>query len=158
VLFVDDDLAAVVHLTWKKDVSPPEPKTEIYFSLEEFVTRRMTPDHGDFTGAEPRIFAFSFRSTLSLDDMLERLPERERWEWDIRQSSWYGEYIWAKHGSTRFRIFHDENDGLYTIQADLVDRADEGDGWFVMTRAVTTKSFLPSVDAKDVAACMPQYD
>lgn len=39
---------AVVHLTWARHPEPvPWPVTELYKSLESFVTDRMIPDHAD---------------------------------------------------------------------------------------------------------------
>ncbi len=158
VLFVGETLAAVVTLTWAKDPKPPAPAAEIYPSLDEWALRRMQRDHHDFTGAEPRMFAFAFRSTLALEAMLERLPDAQRWDWTIGDSGFYGSYVWAKRGSTRVRIFSQEEEGRFAIQIDLVDRADEGEGWYAMMRAVATKSFLPAVDATDIQTATPSYD
>jgi hypothetical protein len=159
VLFADETLAAVVRLTWAKEVKLPEPLTDIYPSLDEWVARRMQPDHHDFTGAEPRMFAFKFKSTLDLGTMLTKLGEASKWDWVMDDSQWYGSYLWAKKGSTRIRIFAEaEEEGSFTVQAELADRADEGQGWFAMTRAVVTKSVLPTVDATESAPCTPSYD
>jgi hypothetical protein len=157
VLFVDDTLAAVVHLTWAREVAPPEPRAEIHPSIAEWVVRRMHPDHDDFTGAEPRSFAFSFKSALGLEELARRLPDDDRWDWTLRGSHWYGDYIWGKSGPTRVRVFVAEGGERYTIQADL-DRDDPGEGWFAVARAVTTKTLLAAMDATDVQACAPAYD
>ena len=34
--------------------------------------------------------------------MRERLPDRARWEWTLRDSAWYGEYLWAKDGARAY--------------------------------------------------------
>jgi hypothetical protein len=158
VLFVGETLAAVVTLNWKKDVDPSGPAAEIYPSLDEWALRRMQRDHHDFTGAEPRMFAFAFRSTLTLQEILERMPDAQRWDWTLGDSQWYGAYVWAKRGTTRVRIFSQEDEGRFVIQIDLVDRADEGEGWFAMMRALATKTFLPAADATDIASTTPSYD
>jgi hypothetical protein len=36
---------AVVHLTWSGRVDPRWPRTEIYGSLDDWIERRMKPDH-----------------------------------------------------------------------------------------------------------------
>jgi hypothetical protein len=157
VLFVGAELAAVVHLTWAKEVSPDSPSADIYPSVEDWAERGMQIDHQEFTGAEPRVFAFAFRSPLTIAEMLDRLPDKQRWDWSLKDSHWWGDYVWAKHGTTRVRIFAEDTPGTFTIQADLVDRLDR-EGWFALTRAVATKSFLPAIEATDVQSCMPKYD
>jgi hypothetical protein len=158
VLFLSDTIVAVVHLTWAKNPDPTQPSTEIFSSIEDFVSRRMNRDHDDFAGEVPRAFAFEFRSPLTLDAMRERLPERARWEWTLRDSAWYGDYLWAKDGATRVRIFSEEEPERFTLQADLVDAADPGDDWFAKTRGLANESFLPAVEATHVVPTTPKAD
>jgi len=158
VLFVSDTIAAVVHLTWAKEPDPAHPSTEIFSSIEDFVSRRMNPDHDDFAGEVPRSFAFEFRSPLTLDAMRDRLPDKARWEWELRDSAWYGDYLWAKDGSTRVRIFAEDEPERFTFQADLVDADDPGAEWFPKTRAVATESFLAALEATHVVPTTPKAD
>lgn len=158
VLFVSDTIVAVVHLTWAKEPDPTQPPFEIFSSLEDFVSRRMNPDHDAFAGEVPRAFAFELRSPLTLAAMRERLPERARWEWTLRDSAWYGDYLWAKDGPTRVRIFAEEEPERFTLQADLVDADDPGNDWFAKTRALATESFLPAIDATDVVPTTPKAE
>lgn len=158
VLFASDTIVAVVHLTWVKEPHPTQPPTEIYSSLEDFVSRRMNPDHDAFAGQVPRAFAFELRSPLTLAAMRERLPERARWEWTLRDSAWYGDYLWAKDGSTRVRIFAEEEPERFTLQADLVDADDPGHDWFAKTRALATESFLPAIEATHVVPTTPKAE
>jgi hypothetical protein len=158
VLFVNDTIAAVVHLTWAKEANASQPSTEIFASLEDWVGRRMEPDHDDFAGEVPRAFAFEFRSPLTLELMRDRLPDSARWEWTIRDSAWYGDYLWAKDGSTRIRIFVEDEAERFTIQADLVDSDDPGEDWFTITRALATESFLSAIEATNVVPTTPEQD
>jgi hypothetical protein len=158
VLFVSDTIAAVVHLTWAKEPTAEHPQTEIFSSIEDFVARRMNPDHDALAGEVPRSFALEFRSPLALDAMRERLPERARWEWELRDSAWYGDYLWAKDGATRVRIFAEDEPERFTLQADLVDSDNPGDDWFATTRAVVTESFLPALEATHVVPTTPDAD
>jgi hypothetical protein len=158
VLFVSDTIAAIVHLTWAKEADPTQPSTEIFSSIEDFVSRRMNPDHDDFAGEVPRSFAFEFRSPLALDAMRDRLPDRSRWEWEVRDSAWYGDYLWAKDGATRVRIFAEDEPERFTLQADLVDAEDPDEGWFPKTRSVATESFLPALEASHVVPTTPKAD
>ena len=158
VLFVSDTIVAVVHLTWAKVPDPTLPPVEIFSSLEDFVSRRMNPDHDAFAGEVPRAFAFELRSPLTLDAMRERLPDRARWEWTLRDSAWYGDYLWAKDGATRVRIFAEEEPGRFTLQADLVDAGDPGDDWFTRTRTVAVESFLPAIEATHVVPTTPKAE
>ena len=158
VLFLSDTIAAVVHLTWAKEPDPEHPSTELFSSIEDFVARRMDPDHDDFAGEVPRSFAFEFRSPLTLDAMRERLPEKARWEWTLRDSAWYGDYLWAKDGSTRVRIFAEDEPERFTLQADLVDADDPGGDWFPETRAAAIESFLPALEATHVVPTTPDAD
>lgn len=41
---------AVVHLTWQKENSANWPYTETYQSIEEFIEKRMKPDHQEQNG------------------------------------------------------------------------------------------------------------
>jgi len=158
VLFVGDNLAAVVHLTWTNETSPDRPAAEIFPSMREWAARRMEPDHEELTGGTPRSVAFRFRSALTMPEMLDRLPEKERWEWTLRESAWYGEYLWAKDGPTRVRIFADETPGVFTMQADLVDTDDPVESWLPTASALATVVFLPTIDAVEIAASPPQRD
>lgn len=158
VLFASDTIVAVVHLTWAKEPRPTQPPAEIYSSLEDFVSRRMNPDHDAFAGQVPRAFAFELRSPLTLAAMRERLPERARWEWTLRDSAWYGDYLWAKDGPTRVRIFAEEEPERFTLQADLVDADDPGHDWFAKTRALATESFLPAIEATHVVPTTPKAE
>ena len=162
VFFLSDTIAAVVHLTWAKEPDPQHPSTEIFSSIEDFVSRRMNPDHDEFAGEVPRSFAFEFRSPHALQVMRERLPDTARWEWELRDSAWYGEYLWGKDGAgtaaTRVRIFAEDEPGRFTLQADLVDADDPAEDWFGKTRAVVIESFLPAVDATNVVPTTPEAD
>lgn len=158
VLFLSDTIAAVVHLTWAKEPDPEHPSTEIFSSIEDFVARRMDPDHDAFAGEVPRSFAFEFRSPLTLEAMRERLPDRARWEWTLRDSAWYGDYLWAKDGSTRVRIFAEDEPERFTLQADLVDADDVGDDWFPKMRTVATELFLSALEAAHVVPTTPEAD
>ncbi len=158
VLFVSDTIAAVVHLTWAKEPDPASPSTEIFSSVEDFVARRMNSDHDEFAGEIPRSFAFDLRSPLGLEAMRDRLPDKARWEWTLRDSAWYGDYLWAKDGATRVRIFAEDEAERFTLQADLVDADDPGDDWFAKTRAVVTESFLPAIEATNVVPTTPEAD
>jgi hypothetical protein len=162
VLFLSETIAAVVHLTWAKEPDPHHPTTEIFSSVEDFVGRRMNPDHDAFAGEVPRSFAFEFRSPHALEVMRDRLPDEARWEWELRDSAWYGEYLWGKDGSdaagTRVRIFAEEEPGRFTLQADLASADDPGDDWFGKTRALATESFLPLLDATNVVPTTPEAD
>ncbi len=156
VLFVSDTSApAVVHLTWAKDPAAAHPSIEIYSSIEDWVARRMNVDHDAFAGDVPRAFAFEFRSPLTLDAMREQLPDKARWEWTLRDSAWYGDYLWAKDGATRVRIFAEDEPQRFTLQADLVDTDDPGDDWFAKTRTLAIASFLPALEATNVVPTTP---
>jgi hypothetical protein len=158
VLFVNDTIAAVVHLTWANEADATYPSAEIFSSIDEWVARRMDPDHDDFAGDVPRAFAFEFRSSLSLATMLERLPDKARWEWTMRDSAWYGDYLWAKDGSTRVRIFAEDEAERFTLQADLVDPDDPADDWFATNRALATDTFLAVLDATSVVPTTPDKE
>jgi hypothetical protein len=158
VLFVSDTIVAVVHLTWAKEPDPTQPPVEIFSSLEDFVSRRMNPDHDAFAGEVPRAFAFELRSPLTLAAMRERLPDRARWEWTLRDSAWYGDYLWAKDGPTRVRIFAEEEPERFTLQADLVDSDEPGADWFAQTRALVTESFLHAIEATNVVGTTPKAE
>ena len=162
VLFLSDTIGAVVHLTWAKEPDPQSPTTEIFSSIEDFVSRRMNPDHDAFAGEVPRSFAFEFRSPHALEVMRDRLPDKARWEWELRDSAWYGDYLWGKDGSaaagTRVRIFAEEEAGRFTLQADLASADDAADDWFGATRALVTESFLPLLDATNVVPTTPEAD
>ncbi|MBX3187803.1 MAG: hypothetical protein KF819_12340 [Labilithrix sp.] len=158
VLFVGEDLAVVVHLTWAKEVDPTTPAADIYPSLDEWVARRMQPEHHTLTGAEPRAFAFAFRSTLSIDAMLERLPDKARWDWTISDSNWYGRYVWAKDGATRVRIFAEDEAERFTIQAERVeDDPQVSAGWYGAAGGLTA-TLLAAIEAADVQPCAPKSD
>jgi hypothetical protein len=158
VLFVNDTIAAVVHLTWAKEASSARRSTEIFASLDDWVARRMNPDHDAFAGDVPRAFALEFRSPLTLELMRDRLPDRARWEWTLRDSAWYGDYLWAKDGSTRVRIFAEDEPERFTIQADLVDSDAPGEDWFATTRALATEAFLSAIEATHVVPTTPEHD
>jgi hypothetical protein len=158
VLFVSDTIVAVVHLTWAKEADATHPPLEIFSSPEDFVSRRMNPDHDDHAGDVPRAFAFELRSPLTLDAMRERLPDKARWEWELRDSAWYGDYLWGKDGSTRVRIFAEDEPERFTLQVDLVDADDPGDDWFAKMRAAATESFLPALEALHVVPTTPEAD
>lgn len=157
VLFIGDNLVAVVSLTWAKDTKPELPKVQIHPSLDQWVSRRMTPDHRAFEGAEPRAFAYSFTSEHSFEKMvMELLPDRPKWDWIVRDSSWWGEYIWGKSGATRIRIFTKEDEGKLVVQVDLVGEDTGGEGWYAMMRAVTKVQLLGTIDAKDITETAPE--
>ncbi len=44
---------------------------------------------------EKRVDAYSFRSPLSLEEMMAKLNELGPWTWDTRDNDRFGEYIWA---------------------------------------------------------------
>lgn len=54
LFFLPDNLQplAVVHLTWTggRESNPQWPRTTFYSSVEDWVERRMRPDHLEFTG------------------------------------------------------------------------------------------------------------
>jgi len=159
VVFVGETLVAVVHLTWAKETRVDRPEAEIHPSLDEWTVRRMVPDHRRFVREEPRAFAFDFRSPCSFEEMVtERLPAPSRWEWIVRESGYYGEYVWGKSGATRVRIFRHEEDDRLTVQVDLVGHDGDGEGWYPMMRAVTKVQILGPLDATDIADARPEYD
>ena len=157
VLFVGDNLVAVVSLTWAKDLRPDAPKVEIHPSLEQWVLRRMKADHRAHAGAEPRAFAFSFASPHSFEKMvMEKLPDRPKWDWFVRDSRWWGEYVWGKSGATRVRIFAKEGEERLVVQVDLVGEDPGGEGWYAMTKAVTRVQLLGALDATDITEQPPE--
>lgn len=157
VLFADDKLAAVVHLTWAKEPQPDLPDAQIFASVEEWVKRRMDPDHDDFTGKQPHAFAFELRSPLALEAMLAKLAADAGWEWSIGDSAWYGRYIWAKNGATRIRVIGSEEAERFTLQADLVDADDTGGDWFTTTRAVAD-AIMTAIEATGIVPTTPEHD
>lgn len=157
VLFVDAQIAAVVHLTWAKETTPEHPNAEIFASVEDWVSRRMNADHDDFAGARPRAFAYELRSALTLETMLEKLAAVTAWEWSIGDSAWYGNYLWARSGSTRIRVFASDEAERFTLQADRVDDDAENDRWFDATHVVTS-SIMTTIDATGIVATTPQHD
>lgn len=157
VLFIGDNLVAVVSLTWAKDTKPELPKVQIHPSLDQWVARRMKPDHRAYAGAEPRAFAFAFQSIHSFEKMvLELLPDRPRWDWVVRDSSWWGEYIWGKSGATRIRFFRKEEEQKLVVQVDLVGEDTGGEGWYAMTKATTKVQLLGAIDATDIVEQAPE--
>jgi hypothetical protein len=159
VLFVADTLVAVVHLTWAKETNPDAPAADLYPSLDEWAARQMTPDHRRLEQGEPRSFAYTFRSPHSFEVMvMELLPDRSKWEWIVRDSGYYGEYVWGKSGATRVRIFRDDDSDVLTMQVDLVGDDAGGEGWYPMTRAVTKVQLLGALGATDIEEARPEYD
>jgi hypothetical protein len=158
VLFVSDAVAVVVQLTWAKEQEPTLPATELFASIDDWVTRRMNPDHDAFAGQAPRAFAFELRSALTLEQMKDKLPDATRWEWTVGDSAWYGSYLCGKDGSTRIRIFAKDEPERFGVQADLVDPADRGKDWFATTRPFVLDSLLPSIEAADPVETTPEQD
>ena len=161
VLFVDDTLAAVVHLTWSKETDPALPSADVYPSLELWVTQRMNADHDELVGPEARVFALEFRSKLSLEEILARLPDAPRWSWELRDSHWYGAYLSGRDDTTRVRIHVEKEAERFTLQADFV-APDTGfasaAGWLATTRAMAADSLLAAIDATDILSTTPEYD
>ncbi len=159
VLFVGDGLVAVVQLTWAKETSPSLPRVEFHPSLDAWVARRMRPDQRQRAGTDARVFAYAFRSPHSFEAMvMEKLPDRTRWDWIVRDSSWYGEYIWGKSGATRVRIFTKDDPCAFVAQVDLVGEDDGGEGWLAMNQAVTKVEILRALDATDIEETTPEFE
>ncbi len=158
VLFGDDTLVAVVHLTWGKQTDPAYPSAMLYPSLDLWVVTRMNADHDAFVGPEPRVFALEFRSPLTIDAIHSRLPDPPRWKWTMRDSHWYGNHVSGRDDLTRIHIYAEDDPGRFTIQADILDREAPGEGWFEETRAHALESLLPSIEAEDVVPTTPEYD
>lgn len=161
VLFANETLAAVVHLTWSKETDPRWPSADIYPSLELWVTQRMNPDHDHHAGPEARSFAFEFRCPLGLEAILPKLPQAASWSWEMRDSHWYGEYVSGGDDRSRMRIYVEKAPGRFTLQVNLVSLDADGaspTGWFATMRALAAEVILPAIDASDVVPTTPDHD
>jgi histidinol phosphatase-like PHP family hydrolase len=51
VFRLEDDVVAVVHLTWSRKQEPNSdyPRTEVYASIDDFVDKRMRPDSEEYS-------------------------------------------------------------------------------------------------------------
>jgi len=156
VLFEGETLAAVVRLTWAKEVDPRWPATDIFPSVEEWATRRMRPDHVAFSAREPRAIAFAFRSAVALSSMAARLPDAARWDWTVRDSPWYGDYLWGKDGPLRVRVFAAEEPGRFTLQIDVVG-VEPAAGFDAEARHLGGE-LLAALEADSVEPAAPEQD
>ena len=159
VLFANETLAAVVHLTWAKESDPAWPSADLYPSLEAWITQRMEPDHAAHGPRKHRIFAVAFRSELSLAAILAKLPEAQYWGWTQLESQWYGAYVSGRDDVTRVRIFAEEEPERFAMQVEfLPDDGASAATWFSTMRAMATEVILPAIEAVDVTEASPDKD
>lgn len=156
VLFANETLAAVVHLTWAKETDPAWPSADLYPSLGEWVTQRMEPDHAAHGPREGRNFAYAFRSALPLAAILGKLPEPQYWRWTQLESQWYGDYLSGSDDASRVRIFTEEEPERFVLQIELTtDDGAAAASWAATMRAMATEVILPAIEALDVAEATP---
>lgn len=159
VLFANESLVAVVHLTWAKETDPAWPSAALYPSLDAWVTQRMQPDHAAHGPKKDRIFAYAFRSALSLPAILAKLPEAPYWGWTQLESQWYGDYVSGSDDASRVRIFAEEEPEHFAMQVEfLPDDGAAAASWFTTMRAMATEVILPAIEALEVVEATPDKD
>ena len=159
VLFANETLAAVVHLTWAKETDPAFPSADLYPSLAAWVTDRMAPDHAAHGSRKDRAFAYAFRSALSLAEILAKLPEGPYWGWARLESPWYGDYVSGSDDVSRVRIFAEEAAERFTLKVEfLPDDGASAASWLTTMRATATEVILPAVEASEIAEARPDSD
>jgi hypothetical protein len=99
------------------------------------------------------IYAYAFKSDLSLPEVLARLNELGPWQWVERDSDRWGEYIAANavdaphKGVAKILI----DAGRYVINVALRSDAADPESAFADVRRVVLEKLLPAVGATDVA-------
>jgi hypothetical protein len=98
------------------------------------------------------IYAYAFKSDLSIPDMLKRLNEVGPWQWIDRDSDRYGEYIAARaveaphHGTAKI-LFDDDR---YVINVALRSEEPDPQPAFDGVRKLVLDKVLPALGASDI--------
>lgn len=98
----------------------------------------------------PGAYAFTFAGTLA--DLQSRLQRVGPWEWEMRESSWYGDYLKAlgRPEGSRVRVYENEPEpGSFTIELQW----DPQPGFLELREQaadLVLRHILPGVRAKDV--------
>jgi len=97
------------------------------------------------------VFAYSFRTGLSLAEIFARLNATGPWRWSVRDSEQWGEYI-----STRAlpdyamaKIFVE--DDSFVVNVTFESDRPAADAELDALRAVLLTQVLPSIEARDVS-------
>lgn len=157
-LFVGDEGAYVVHLTWSVETEPHWPTTETFRSVDDWIQRGMIPDHDDYEGEPNRTaFALELQSDLTIDAMHERLREDARSLWTRADPR----TLKATDGTTTITITPGTDAGTFLLTARLVESgapyraaAPPEEGWYASTLA-SASGLLRALDARHVESCDP---
>jgi hypothetical protein len=98
-------------------------------------------------------YAYTFRSALSLPEMLEKLVAAGDWRWIERDSDRWGEYISARvlrdpHSGTVKILSEDDH---YAVNVMLETEAPDAPALFEQVRATLFDKVLPLIGASGLA-------
>jgi len=98
------------------------------------------------------VYAYAFKSSLSLKEILARLREVLPWRWLERDNDNYGEYLSSRvlhdPGYGFVKVF-EESDG-FAINVNLRSKADNAAEIFASIKKVVFETILPALSATDI--------
>lgn len=101
--------------------------------------------------------AIQFRCDATLEELCERLNDLGPWTWMLRDSHWYGDYLYAAPSrNVRVRVLEpmDGHGPPYTIQVNK-------EGWLGPSQrrlARTVEELLDKIGAEDIEAGEAMWD